>query len=212
MISDDTRQRLQSVVTLLSTGYKMLMAGMLSLFVPQKCTESVNNECTLQDNFTDLTPYNTAVLAINFVTLASYLIFYSVEYYRENWCIEYLDFDESKPLNGLSNDLENYPELKAKLIQVNQAYFYTSIGVMGMSAVNFVLSSVLVFHYYYLDYKSISVMITYAILIADKLASSWTNSRKSFEECIPYSAYRTGPVVYNMVDIDHQRVQELTRK
>lgn len=58
MISEDNRQRLQSVVAIVTTGYKMLLA----VFVPQKCPESVNQECSMVDNFTDLTPFNTAVI------------------------------------------------------------------------------------------------------------------------------------------------------
>lgn len=211
MISEDNRQRLQSLVTLFATGYKMLMAGMLAVFVPQRCPESVNQECSMADNFTDLIPYNTAVLIVNLLTLAAYLTFYGVEYYRENWCIEYLDFDESKPVNGLEKEIETYPELKTQLMRVNLVYFYATVGVLALSVVNFVMSSVLVYHFYYLDYKSITVMITYAVLIADKLASSLSNSQRSYEQCLPYSAYRSGPLVYNVVDVDYKTV-EMTKQ
>lgn len=207
--SDDTKQRLQSVVMIFATGYKMLMASMLAIFVPQKCGES--KECSLSDNFTDLTRFNTVVLVFNFITLTSYLVFYGIEYYRENWCIEYLDFDESKPMNGLAQDLDPYPELKTQLVRVNRAYFFTTILVIGSSIVNFVLSCVLVYHFYYLDYKSVSVMIAYAVMIADKLYSSLDNSQRSYQECLPYSAYRFGPVVYNVVDADY-RTTEMTSR
>lgn len=208
MISDDNMQRIQSWISIGANGYKVLMASLLAVFVPQKCPESAANECTMKDNFTDLTGFNVAVLIVNFCTLAIFLVFYGIEYYRENWCIEYLDYDENKAFNALHTEIEAYPQLKEKLTGINQLYYKMAITAMIFNAVNFVMSSVLVYGFYYLDYKSVTVMITYLILIADKLVFSLNISKKSYEEVVPNSAYRTGPVVYNTIDVDHRNQVE----
>lgn len=202
MISQDNQQRLQSWIAIGANGYKVLMASMLCIFVPQKCPDG---ECTLKDNFTDLIPFNTAVLVINFMVLAIFIGFYILEYIRENWCIEYLDFDESKAMNALSTEIEQYPEFKERLSYINKVYYQYTVVLVLVNVVNFVCSSVLIFHYYYLDFKSVTVMITYAVLIADKIAFTLTISKQSFETYVPCSAYRTGPVVYNVIDADYQK-------
>lgn len=209
MISEDNSQRFKSILSIFSNGYKVLMAALLSVFVPQKCPESPTNECSISDNFKDLIPYNIVVIVVNFLTLASFLIFYGIEYYRENWCIEYLDIDENKPMTNLKTEIEEYPEFKNELVNINYLYYISSYTLLGLNIVNFVMSSVLIYHFYYLDFKSISVMITYFLLVSDKLFTTIATSKKSYLEIMPNSAYMNGPVVFNIVDKDYaQKAKE----
>ena len=179
------------------------MASLLALFVPQKCPESPSNECTLRDNFTDLIPFNVAVLVMNFLTLGSVIALSVIEYLRENWCIEYLDFDEKQPMTALVGQLDRQPTLKETLIRHTHRYYVTAWVAVAFNMLNFLLSTVLIYHYYYLDYKSITVMLSFVLLIADKLVSAFTVSRRSFDDLIVQSAYRSGPAVYNVLDPDH---------
>lgn len=198
--SEDTRQRLQSAVALGANGYKICMASLLCVFVPQRCDD---HECSVVDNFRDLTPFNTFVLVCNFLTLAMFIAFFAVEFHRENWCIEFLDYDETKPVTQLQTDIERYPELKTNLFDVNRMYMYTTCVAILFSLVNFVLSGILVFRDYYLDFKTVTVWLTYLLLIADKMIFSLTTSMESNNKGVPTSAYRVGPVVFNVVDADH---------
>jgi hypothetical protein len=55
MLSEDNKQRIKSFLLFILEFFKVLMATLLAVFVPQNCPESLNGECTMSDNFTDLT-------------------------------------------------------------------------------------------------------------------------------------------------------------
>jgi hypothetical protein len=102
---------------------------------------------------TDLMPFNTAVVTLNFVTLFSYVCIqcffgcamrqrithahrarttaYALprHSYREYWCIE--AFDEEPTLSGdnLKTELELYPKFKATLIRLNSIAFVLALGL-----------------------------------------------------------------------------------
>jgi hypothetical protein len=225
-IDSDTKQKIQSFVLLITHGYKVLMASLLTIFVPQKCSVITNdnssnissnnssyyltnNECTLKDNFINLIPLNQGALAINFITLALFLGFYIFEYYREYWCIEYLDIDPNKSINNLKKEIENYPNYKNKLIKLNKQYYIYSFILVVSNIINFIISSVLIYYYYYLDYKSITVLITYFLLIADKLFSTLLSSRDSFINLLPKSAYMKDSIIFNTIDSDYKKKEAI---
>jgi hypothetical protein len=219
-LSSDTVQRIKATILFISEMFKVLMATLLSVFVPQSCADdhpiienlnstSTNNTeenqdfaCTMSDNFSNLSGFNIAVLAINFVTLGSFLSMYIIEYVRENWCIKYLDMDNNKANTNLKNEIENYPEIKKNLILLNKHYYNNIIVLLICNLANFVVSSVLIYKFYYLDYRSITVLLTNVLLIADKLVFSLNTANSSIKETLPFSAYIKVPAVYNTIDED----------
>lgn len=207
ILSEDTSQRLKTILSIGINGYKILMATLLCIFVPQKCEE---RECTLDDNFTELSAYNMIVLIFNFITLGAFVGFYGVEYYRENWCIEHLDTDDKKPLTNLRDEIESYPEFKEKINYIDFVYHAYSRVLLVFNVINFIMSGILIYAYYYFGFKSVTVMITYFLLIIDKLVFSYKMSKKSYEELFLHSAYMTGPIYFNVIDADYKKV-ELTK-
>ena len=177
--TDDQKQTINTIILLFSESFKVLMATLLAIFVPQRCDNQAEKLCTLVDNFTNLTKYNLAVLIFNFITLGCFISLYVIEYTREHWCIEFLDIDNDKPNTNLKTEIEKYPEYKDKMIQLNNKYNNIAIVVVFMNVINFILSSVLIYGYYYLDYRSITVLLTNTILIIDKIINCFNVSRKS---------------------------------
>lgn len=206
-ISEDNIQRITTLLSICINSYKIVMATLLCLFVPQKCDD---HECTIYDNFTDLSVYNTVVLVFNFLTLFSFIGFYGVEYYRENWCIEHLDTDNTKSITNLKDEIVFYPEFKDQLNRIDYVYHLYSKVLFLCNIINFVMSSILIYIYYYFGFKSITVMITYFLLIIDKLVFSFTMSKRSYEELFLHSAYMTGPIYFNVIDSDYKKNRELT--
>ena len=209
-LSDDQKQTIKSTISFLTESFKVFMAALLCIFVPQRCIENADNLCTLTDNFTNLTKLNTAVLVINFITLANFMYLYIIEYKREHWCIEFLDIDNDKANTNLKTEINDYPEYKEELISLNNKYHKLTILTLILNICNFILSSILIYGYYYLDYRSITVLITNVLLIVDKLLSCLSISNKSVEELLPISAYMTTPVIFNTIDSDHKKTIELT--
>lgn len=203
--TDDQKQTLNTIILLFSESFKVLMATLLAIFVPQRCDNQAEKLCTLVDNFTSLTKYNLAVLIFNFITLGCFISLYVIEYTREHWCIEFLDIDNDKPNTNLKTEIEKYPEYKDKMIQLNNKYNNIAIVVVFMNLINFILSSVLIYAYYYLDYRSVTVLVTNTILIIDKIINCFNVSKKSVQEILPISAYMTTPIIFNIIDKDHRK-------
>ena len=164
-LSNDQKQIITSTIILFGESFRVFMATLLSVFVPQRCDNQSDKICTLYDNFHELIDYNVIVLVINFISLASFIVLYAIEYKRENWCIEYLDIDPNQLNSNLKTEIEKYPEFKNNIIYLNNIYNKTAYCVSIVTIINFSVSSVLVLYYYYLDYRSITVLLTNFILI-----------------------------------------------
>ena len=203
-LTDDQKQIISSIILLLSESFKVLMATLLSIFVPQRCDNQPDKLCTFTDNFTNLTNYNTAVTVFNFITLGCFIMLYVIEYIREIWCIEYLDIDYDKPNTNLKTEIEKYPEYKENIMLLNNRYNTISIVVVVINIVNFILSAILIYGYYYLDYRSLTVLITNIILIVDKIINCFSVSKKSVQDILPISAYMKSPIIFNIIDKDHR--------
>jgi hypothetical protein len=208
ILSEDTKQRIKSYLLFILEFFKVLMATLLAVFVPQHCPDSLNGECTMSDNFTDLTNLNKGVLAVNFLTLFMFLIHYIVEVKRENWCIEYLDVDPSKPDINLKTELEQYPEYKKKMIEHNTRNYKWIKAVSIVNVANIIISGIMIFGYYYLDYKTITGFLTNILLIADKIYNSMSTAVQSVEEFLPFSSYMKMPVLFNTIDGSYKKNEE----
>ena len=204
-LTDDQKQTIKSIILLLSESFKVLVATLLSIFVPQRCDNQVDKLCTMVDNFTNLTNYNIAVTTINFITLGCFISLYIIEYMREDWCIEYLDIDYDKPNTNLKIEIDKYPDYKEKLMVLNNRYYNITILVVCTNIINFILSAILIYGYYYLDYRSVTVLLTNIILIVDKIINCFNVSNKAVKEILPISAYMSSPVIFNIVDRDYRK-------
>ncbi len=202
-IDQDNKQRIQSLVLFFLGSFKVFMATLLVVFVPQRCDHQDDSNCSIQDNFMDLDNFNMFCLVFNFLTLFCFLTLYVIEKRREFWCIEHLDVDHSKPKINLISEIEDYPLYKFKLIQLNNFYQLMTKILLVIVFINTITSAVLIYHYYYLDYRSITVFISNLLLICDKLYNCYNISKKSIKELIAYSAYMKMPMVYNTIDSEH---------
>lgn len=204
-ISENTRMRLKTVVLFGFNGFKTAMATLLVLFVHQVCPNKSGEAvtCTLQDNLTDLTTWNTVVLALNFITLAVFMGMYVLELYKENWCIANLDVDASLPNTHLQEELEAYPTLSARLVSLNRHYCKYAVALVIVNAVNVALSCVILTEYYG-GYKTLTGLLTNVFLVADKLYSCLHMSISSMRLSLPYSSYMSDHIIFNTVDKKHK--------
>ena len=94
----DTKQRITTGLLFVLEFYKILMGTFLIAFVPQSCGENV---CSVTENIMSDDLLKMCANIFNAVTFLFVLNFYKTEMQRENWCITYLDIDESKPNDNL---------------------------------------------------------------------------------------------------------------
>ena len=92
-ISQDFSQKINMLSNLSGEFFKVVMACLLAIFVPQSCNGDV---CSFDQNFSSLNIFNAFVLGFNFLTLGNFLYLYWVEVKRETWIINHLDYDENE--------------------------------------------------------------------------------------------------------------------
>lgn len=197
-LSVDSKQRVTTTCLMFLEFYKILMATFLVLFVPQKCDEEV---CTITQNYYKRDPVHFAALLSNFITFVSVLYFYYVELKRENWCIKYLDIDLTKPNNYLDDEIEAYPAYKKQMNQLNKKYLKSMYVSSTLLVVNFGISGTAI-GYDYVGTNTITTMVSFLLLISNKLYSAYVTGTDSVKKERALSAYMKTAKTYNTVDED----------
>lgn len=194
----DTKQRIQSGFTFILEFYKVLMGSFITLFVPHQCGDHI---CSMNEIFSQADEFRMFVLAVNFISCIQLIILYALEIKRENWCITYLDIDPKKPNNNLDTEIEEYPEFKKQMTQINKNYKKFSLICVVAQSFNIFVSVIdLGLHWY--GSVSLSPLIGYVILMLTKLHNTYFISDASLKKERAYSAYLTISKTYNTIDED----------
>jgi hypothetical protein len=198
--SQDFSQKVNMISNLSGEFFKVIMACLLAIFVPQSCNGEV---CSFDQNFSDLNIYNAFVLAFNFLTLGSFLYTYSVEVKRENWIINHLDYDENESEYNIHKFKESHKKITTRLGEINLQYRKVYTILQYLYVCNFIFSAVLVFHFYYLDYRTITTLLTNIILCWSKISKGLELADKSVKSEIALSYYNFVNISFNTIDTDY---------
>jgi hypothetical protein len=197
----DTKQRIQSGCIFILEFYKVLMGSFITLFVPHQCDDHI---CSMNEIFDSSDDFRMFVLFVNFVSCIQLLILYALEIKRENWCITYLDIDPKKPNNNLDIEIEDYPEYKKQMTQINKNYKNFSLACVVSQIFN-ILVSVIDLGMHWVGSVSLSPLIGYVILMLSKLYNTYFISNASLKKERAYSAYLTISKTYNTIDDDKRK-------
>ena len=213
MSLQDTQQKINIASITLSESFKILMATLLSIFIPQECViDGVVRTCTFSDNFADLTHFNIFVVVFNFITLGTFVGLYYVEIKREDWMIKHLEFDNNFSDNNLQTLKPTYPKIFERLTHYNKIYYkYYSI-LKYFFIVNFIISAVLVLHFYYLDYRTATTLLTNVALCWTKVMTGTNLAKESLDNEKAISYYNTKFVFFNNIDTDYKKTQVIEDK
>ena len=225
--SQDTQQGISVITGLASDAFKVIMASMLAVFIPQACTieesktsiyesnfgaippelaghlngsQTTTHICTFHENFSDLMDYNAFVLAFNFLTLGYFIYLYKVEITRERWMIDNLDYHKEKPDDAILTIKDTHPELIEQLQIYNAKYMRTYKYIHVIYLMNFTFSAVLVLYYYYLDYRTATTLITNTILVSNKIRIGRELAIQSHKKGFAYSFYNNKNISFNTID------------
>lgn len=185
--------------------YRAVTGSLLSIFVPQTCggprngTDvcSISTLARLED---ETTPLRLATTSLNWVTLATFLILYTVETRRENFCVEWFDVDPSKPDDNLVRDDEAMPPMLRKTLDRWNRNYRLAVKVTTVA----VISNVVVSALYVTDRSTagtISSVVSFTLLLVLKLVAS--NSVTSDRTGVR-SAYLSEHTSFNVIDADKQ--------
>lgn len=223
--SQDTQQSITVITSFAADAFKILMASMLSVFIPQGCPQNgTNNDlfieyfpdkpvpdyingtytetavCTFKDNFTDLIDYNSFVLAFNFITLCYFIYLYWIELRRERWMISHFDYDKEKPDENILTLKIDYPDIMEKLQKYNYKYMLTYKYLHILYIANFLFSAILVLYFYYLDFRTITALITNTALCTNKIRVGRNVAYTSYHNEHAFSFYNTKNISFNVID------------
>jgi hypothetical protein len=211
MLTTDQKEIISSICLSLIEGYKIWMACLLSIFVPQYCEET-GTTCSLSDNFSNLNDYNKFVLAFNFFTLACFKFSFYLQNKREHYIITHLDVDLSKGDNTLEENIKNYVSILKRVQDHNKNTFQAIQFTTLLFIMNSIFSGVLVIYYYYDGFRTITTLIANILLVVTKLYSYYSITNECMKEkTLALSAFRSSPVSYNVIDPDYTNNIEITK-
>ena len=118
-ITTDNKQRISAAIAFILEFYKTVMATFLIIIIPQDCNGDI---CPFTTNLFKNNWYYIFGNSFNLLTFIIILYFYLIELKRENWSITYLDINHNKSHNNLDLEVENYPQIKNKLLKINHSY------------------------------------------------------------------------------------------
>ena len=117
--SQEFSQKINMLSNLSGEFFKVIMACLLAIFVPQSCNGDV---CSFGQNFSGLNIFNAFVLGFNFLTLGNFLYLYWVEVKRETWIINHLDYDENESEYNIHKFKGSHNKIITRLNGINNNY------------------------------------------------------------------------------------------
>ena len=194
----DNKQRIKTALLFILEFYKILMGTFLIAFVPQSCGKEV---CSVSQNIKDGDTLHLIANGFNLFTFLFVLNFYKTEMQRENWCITYLDIDETKPNDYLDEQIERYPKIKQKMLKLNKAYLRDTYLALGFLICNFVLSGVSI-GYNYVGTNTVTSIVSFLLLVTIKITSALNVGKESVLDDHALSSYMKTYKTYNVIDKD----------
>lgn len=196
-ISQNTRERVEHIVTMCTQSFKVLMASMLTIFVHQSC----GDEEPICDRWHIFDNGHLFSVVINFISLLNFIVLYISETYRQNFLIEYLDVDKSVPDDNLKNALHIDPSLRKNLNKLNNRHVIIVICNVIVYIINVCVSSYVIIKYYYGGAKTLTGIATNILLVSSKLGEDlYIMYECRTTEMIGLSTSIMEPVSYNVIE------------
>lgn len=201
MFSKDTQEILVAYLSTAIECYKVFIACLFSIFVPQYCPET-GQTCTLKENFSNLTRFNEFVIVFNFFNLGLFIYLYYLQNTRETYFITHLEANKNIADNGLKTSLKEKTHIMERVVKHNNSFYKTVKATMAVFYINVVFSSVLIFYYFYDGFRSVTVLVTNVLLVSQKLYQTLSISSTScnLETPMALSTTLLEPVSYNDID------------
>jgi hypothetical protein len=199
MIDSDMKQRIKVAGIFLLQSYKILTGTMLSLFIPQSCGDKM---CSLQENYDNSEIYHKSLFYCNSISMFLFFCTYTIELWREEWCVKYLDIDNNYSDNGLKEIIVKEKKLDNYMDSVNK-YYYNMVRVTGIFYFINLAATIRMLNSNYHSNSTISCFMSFSLLVLMKLYNSYTVAYQSVKNDKMMSAYMNEFVSYNVIDDDY---------
>jgi hypothetical protein len=202
MSKDDQKDIISGIFFSIIEGIRISMATLFSIFVPQYCEET-STTCTLQENFSNLTPFNEFVIVFNFLSLAFFSKLMYVINKREAYLISHLEDSRDHSYNSFIDNLKSHPMVIIRVNEHNQLLKKWTRITLITYILNVIFSCVLIFYYFYDGFRSVTTIVANLLLVSGKLHSLITiynDCIKDINKPLALSVSKTTQVSYNVID------------
>ncbi len=198
--NENRNQLISTIFTTIIEGTKIVMATLLSVFVPQYCSDT-NTTCTFSQNFSDLSRFNEFVLFVNFLTLALFIKLILVQNKREAYLISHLDESKDYPANSLEENIKSYPRILSRVKTHNRKLKKYTNCIIVLFTFNVFFSSILIFYFFYDGFRSVSTLLSNVLLVSSKLYNLYKISKECNQfKTIAMSSIHQTTISYNIPD------------
>lgn len=192
-IDSDTKEKMETRLAMSVMFIKILMASFPMVFVPQMCGTTT---CSFSQK---MVGWNWLGF-MNWITFFSFMRLYWYQGKREQFMIEYLDEDDEVSENSLTKQIEEYPEIKKQLINLNTKLQFSNNCSGLLFVLNTAWSASWILLVRYLDATTLTVLLTNSLLVHSKLMQIRTSYTG---DDLASSTVAVRPRVYNVIDKDH---------
>jgi len=197
------RQTYEILVAFISFNvelFRVVMACLFTLFVPQLCPSEKDKTCSPIQDLTSLSPLGYAAVIVNFLTLGVAIGHYWVVFRRERMFIAYLDADDEVGEFILPKVLTNYPDINSALYSINNWLLISSIISSFFFIANVVVSGIYLFKDRYLDTQTATVFLTNLGLITSVLQTTIDHAYIGMKHKLALSCIEFSAQSYNVID------------
>jgi len=174
--------------------------------------EAPNHLCSMKENLDwyNNSPFNNAVLVLNFATLIVMLAAQSFFWKREVWIINHLDENQTK-LNykDLPEEIKPYPDLQKLNTSYNLYNYVYATAVFWLVFCNFIISTVFLTYgdgvsNYSIGSRTYTSLATNTMLITKTVMGLYMYARLSYTDNLAISMFTVTPTSYNTVDENYK--------
>jgi len=212
----DGREKIKDAIIIFIELYKAVMSCLLLVFIPQNCppvpgstdpTEDVVHACsyfeTVQGLYDNGSKFNKFVSVWNFFCLFVVVAHYWAVWKREKFLVEYLQEDDNLPETNLKAVLPKHQSIDEWFTFYNRVVFLSSSIAILFLLSNFILSGIVIFSDFYAGFRTLSVYISYFLLISTLVWKGWDASYDGIYSRIAYSSIQSEAQEYNAIDVAH---------
>jgi len=211
----DTVEKVVTVLLMIAELFKLFMASLLAVFVPQLCSPDELNasawrvangpsECTFEENFTMVTPYNIFVLVWNFTTLGICISHRAMTLRREAFLVDNFDVNHAMPASQIQDVLKQNLTLSEWLRTWNKRNHISATLFVSFNCLNFLFSAILVFlPSNNAGFRTFTVFFTNILLVSQVQFFDYFNSRNNLRKHLAVSLVNRDMRAYNCQD--HRR-------
>lgn len=196
--SQNTSQKITIILGFVGDFINVIISLFSIFFIPLSITITYDNVFTVQ---------NGIVLISNGICFLQFIFLFAIEIIRELWLINHLDYSKRYGSLHLSSYKDRYPHIFERLKDLNLKYFFVYRISRVFFYLNFIITSIILTYFYYLDYRTITALFLNFWFCHSKLSKGIKIAKDSMENDGGFSYYNTINLSFNRIDPKFKRHQ-----